>query len=247
MANNISAFYPTLSGNPSIDGLISQCQLPFSAEYPYKNYINFSFDTSLITDAATQNGATVMPASAEQAVRNALNYVSSVTGIKFNEVPTGTSADTNLVFAMKPMGGAATSSDTYTYTYNPNASQVLDVSDYILINSNTYGANTMPAGTYAYQGLLQSIGEALGLRIPDSSSSASVAFPAQYNNGGATIMAANNTTTFNNYTTLDLGALNWLYKGQGLHNPGIVPTGTASSATWTVVNPNNSFPIISSS
>jgi len=247
MANNLNLFYPNPSGNPSIDGLISQGQLPFSAEYPFKNYINFSFDTSLITDPATQSGATTMLPAAEQAVRNALNYVSSVTGIKFNEVATGTPADTDLVFAMKPMGGATTGSDTYTYAYNPNASQALDVSDFILVNSNTYGANTMPPGTYAYQGLLQSIGEALGLRIPDSSTSANVAFPAQYNNGGATLMAANNSTTFSNYTTLDQGALGWLYKGQGLRNPGIVPSGSASSGTWTVTNPNNSFPIISNS
>ena len=34
MANNLNLFYPNPSGNPSIDGLISQGQLPFSAGRP---------------------------------------------------------------------------------------------------------------------------------------------------------------------------------------------------------------------
>jgi hypothetical protein len=247
MANNLSLFYPPLSGNPSIDGLISQGQLPFSAEYPYQNYINFSFDTSLINAAATSTQATAMTSTDEQAVRNVLNYLNSVTGIYFNEVPAGTTANTNLVFALAPLGPNVISSDTYSYTYNPNAAQVLNMSDSILVNSSAYGVNSLPPGTYPYMGLLQAVGEALGLRPPDSSPGANPPFPQQYNNGGATIMAANNTTTFNNYTTLDLGALNWLYNGKGLQNPGIIPSGTAASGTWTMVNPNSSFGIVSTS
>jgi len=247
MANNLNAFKVPLSGNSSIDGLLWYEHLPYSAEYPFKNYINYSFDPSLITDPATQNGAAALTDTAKQGVRNALSYVSSVTGITFNEVATGAPADTDLVFAKAPLDGSVTSSDTYTYNFNPGSSQALDISDDIIINSNKTGADSLPPNTWAYQGLLQAIGEAVGLRVPDSNGGSFNQLPGELNNGSATLMAANNTITYNSFTSLYQGALNWLYSSQGLKNPGIIPTGGASSGTIRMINQNSSDGTIVSS
>jgi hypothetical protein len=224
-----------LSGNASIDGFIWQEHPSYAAETPFQNSINFSFDNTLISDSGVRSGTHVMTAAEQQGVRNALNYVSQVTGITFNEVPAGSSATTELVFGYKEMGATSPASgeDYYTYNYTAGSSPTLKLSDTILLNYDRADESNLTPGTIGYQELLREIGHALGLKDPGQGS---VTVPGLSDGNNASILTATNGPILTAYTSADLQALNWLYGGKGLVNKNQTPIGGSVSGSQTIID-----------
>jgi hypothetical protein len=224
-----------LSGNANIDGFIWQEHPTYAKEIPFKNYINYSFDTDLIPDATARDGSHLMTDAQKAGVRAALSYVSSVTGITFNEVPNGTSANTDLVFGTKEMGSTSPASgmDSYTYNFTAGASPTLDFTDSILLNSQRADLADTSPGTLGYQTLLEEIGHALGLKNPTFPP---IAVPYMSTNSSFSVLTSLNDPIQSTYTAGDLQALNWLYGGKGLVNTNQVPFGGNASGTITLVD-----------
>jgi len=224
-----------LSGNANIDGFIWQEHPSYAAQMPFQSAINFSFDNTLIPDAGVRGGSHTMTAAQQQGVRNALSYISGVTGITFNEVPAGTSANTDLVFGYKEMGATnpASGMDYYTYNYTAGPSPKLDLSDSILLNSDRADEANLTPGTIGYQELLREIGHALGLKDPGQGS---VTVPGVSDGNGASVMTSTNNPVLSAYTPADLQALNWLYGGKGLVNKSQTPIGGSVSGSRTIID-----------
>jgi hypothetical protein len=224
-----------LSGNASIDGFIWQEHPTYAVEMPFKNYVNFSFDNALIGNDAARNGSHTMTDTQKANVRAALYYVNQVTGIAFNEIPTGTAANKDLIFATKEMGASntATGMDVYSYTYTAGSSPVLDLTDSILFNYDRVDCGALGAGTVGYQALLQQIGHALGLKNP---SAPPLAVPGLGAGSNLSVMTATQEPLKTAYTGADLAALNWIYGGKGLVNQGKTPSGGSVSGSQTIID-----------
>jgi len=229
-----------LSGNVAIDGLIWQDHPSYGAQLPFRNYINFSFDTTLITDPGVSSATATMSDAQKQCVRNVLDYFNKTTGIFFNEVPAGTPSD-DLIFGYKSMGAGngVTGLDYYTYNYTAGSSPVLNLSDAILINSDVSDLANLSIGSQGYATLMEEVGHALGLKHPTDPP---VTIPGVGNTTQATIMGysydGNPPITA---TALDVQALNWIYGGKGLQNTGQVPLGGSASGSFAIYDQGSKY------
>ena len=184
-------YYTTLLSDAKTFGYIFPTVLP-------------SYDTS----ADNAKGFTAFSAVQQARAIVALNYISSVFDLQFNQV-TNTAASNILTFASNIQ------SDSGGYAYYPDASS--RGSD-VFLNINSYNT-TLADGTYGALTLIHEIGHALGLKHPFSTAQAGgdVA-DSPYLTGvedatAWTVMSYNYLPSqyYLQYSPLDIAALQYLY------------------------------------
>jgi len=209
-----------LTTDANVNAIINPNGITYNYELPFQNYINYSFDSSQASGAATS--AVALTSLQQQCVRNALSYVHSVTGINFNEIPAGSSQPQELVFVYADSTGT-----------NANKQNLLegDFTSYSMVSTDASGnlktfnikntiafstkydyMSNLQSGSVGYQAMLQGIGQALGLTVPATGN-----LPAGLDTNNQTLMSSNSDgNSYSSYQPLDIKALNWLYGGDGL-------------------------------
>ena len=206
------------SGDIIIDALLDS-NLNWNFLTPLRNILYYSFDISAGTSTSVSSSIlTAFNTAQSNAARAILNYVTSITGIQFEETASGNEADFH--FAAYDLTGNNTTGLTNTnYVYSYNSDSIVtaySAEAYVYLdNAEFVFSNTEPtAGTDGYEVLLHEVGHALGLKHPFELPKV---LPASQDNTNNTLMSYTNVgdpkTTFQSY---DLLALQWIYGGDGL-------------------------------
>jgi Ca2+-binding RTX toxin-like protein len=205
-----------LSGDEFVDALIDEGPgwnylLPNNGNILYYTFTNDGTHSSGISSITPFNSAQ------KTAVRDALTYISSVSGIDFVETSSATQAQ--LAFFSANLSGTNVSGLTswessYSYTrtdviisYDVNVDIFLDVFD--------FKENLNPEfGSDGYQVLLHELGHALGLKHPFEGANQ---LPENLDNTDHTVMSYTwSGAVKTEYQEYDLAALWWIYGGDGL-------------------------------
>jgi serralysin len=208
------------SANANVNNIVNTAAVTYNYNLPFQNYVTFCFDQTQATGAATN--ASALSSLQQQCVRNALDYVHSVTGINFLEIPGSPSQPQELVFVYADNTGVDVNGNTapegvfreYPAVGTDAGGNIatLLIKNTIAFNNQYDYMNNLQAGGKGYQQLLQGVAMALGLKSPDIG-----ALPSGMDTNATTLMSENyNGTAYAAYQTLDLQALNWLYGGDGL-------------------------------
>jgi hypothetical protein len=210
----------TLSGLNHIDSLLGN--LPnWNYLTPGTNTLYFTFSTSAGNESG--NGSILstpqaFSASQQAAARSALNYMSSITGIKFVETSDGNAAQMH--FANANINGSSTTGlDSSHYSYSYNGSQTVTkftASTYVYLDNKEWaGMNSnLTAGTQGYETLLHEIGHAMGLK---HTFEGSITLPKAQDNTNFSLMSYTHAGgVHSTYSEYDIAALKWLYGGDGL-------------------------------
>lgn len=226
--------------NP-IDALIETQAITYGSSWnglsPLRNTLYFTFNTQGMND---QSNVQSFNTTQMAAVRTALTYVKSVTGINFVETANASTADFH--FATANIAGASTTGICHTrfiYTSpgvitNKEANIYLDNTEWASFN-----AAPMP-GNSGYETLLHEIGHALGLKHPFEGP---YMLPAATDNTNYSIMSYTDAGgTKSSFQRYDLLALQWMYGKDGLggqygfnstYGPGgLVFSGTAGNDSF---------------
>lgn len=181
------------------------------------NVIYYSFEGRNHNDGSL-GSAVSFNAAQQTATRQILSYVSTVTGIRFQEVSGSQTADLRFA-AGNILDPQIAGLCIWGYSYqNSMDGQLISYEAKADVYLDTYGqdpsmVNPTP-GTEGYQILLHEIGHALGLKHPFE---APITLSATLDNSNNTVMSytwsGDNKTTFQ---SLDLSALQWIYGGDGL-------------------------------
>lgn len=147
------------TSDTQIDGVMNSLSSSSS-----KHALSFSFLTSATIAGASNAGSAdatgfvEMNADQKEAVKKALDYISSVTNLTFSEAGTPGQGDLNFGTNNQGTGSAA-------YAYNPHTASHINV----MLN-NTGAAQqanaTFAQGTYGWETLIHEIAHALGLKHP---------------------------------------------------------------------------------
>jgi serralysin len=181
-------------------------------------YYTFQLDNSHTKQADVVRAPVIFSASQQAAGREAMKYISSVTGIQFIETADAAQASVHL------WSGDIVSSQyagfcSWYYRYQNDGQNV--ITDYkadawVYIDNVEYAteAARMEPGSRAYQVLLHELGHMLGLK---HSFENGTALPAAEDNTVNTLMSYTwKGPAAAEYRPYDLAALNWLYGGDGL-------------------------------
>lgn len=206
-----------LSGISLVDSLIATDHPTYNFELPLKTSITYTFTISSNVAAPTSLVLKTMTESQQSDVRQALGYISSVTGISFTEAA-GKTTD-GLVFAYYSASPRNAGIDYYQSTDLPDATgalRTLTLNDTILLNSENPEQVDPSPGTDGYATILHEVGHALGLKHPFEDSPT---LPTEIDNESWTVMSYTSAPSGVHPTTygpVDLAALDWLYGGDGL-------------------------------
>ena len=168
-------------------------------------------------DKGTSEALTAFNGAQRAAAASILSYASSVTGIRFVETASGSTADFHfgaIDIAGSTTSGLTNSHSNYSYSGQEVASYTAE--SYIYLDNVEFAGNnaTPSAGSEGYETLLHEIGHALGLRHPFDGT---YHLPAAEDNTNNTVMSYTETgarkSTFQAY---DLLALTWIYGNDGL-------------------------------
>lgn len=182
------------------------------------NTIKYTFSIASGNETG-QAGQAAFSADMQAYTRQALAYISSITGITFQETSDGTAADVHM--ASINIDGASTSglcswSNSYNYNTTTNELTRFTIQAYVYLDNvewKTENADLKPGG-YGYETLLHELGHMLGLKHPFEGATT---LPSATDRTSYTLMAYTEAggpyTTFREY---DVAALNWLYGGDGL-------------------------------
>lgn len=208
------------SGDPRADALLDQ-PVPWNYYPDARTTLYYTFDSSpgSLLQQETTSAVSRFNASQIQGTRQALQYVSSVTGIALIEVSSSDQADIH--FGNTNLAGSAVAGLTawnYNYQYNPSNQEIMaltiDAKIYLdNVEWNRENASPTP-GSRSYETLLHEIGHMLGLAHPFDSPRP---LPAAQDNTNNSIMSyTKEGAPKSQFQPYDLLALEWLYGGDGL-------------------------------
>ena len=209
------------------------------------NVISYTFSTASGMQAGNNSlrGAPSAFTFAQQAAtRDALAYVSQVTGIRFQETGVGTDAQVHFSNAdlTEPQYSGLCSWNV-EYSYMPD-NQLADFKPgaYIYLDNVQWGSqNASLNGGQGGETLLHEIGHMLGLKHPFEGT---IQLPLDTDSTAYTLMSYTDAGgPYMSYSPYDIAALNWLYGGDGLGGAlginsvrgGRYLTGTAGADTLT--------------
>ncbi|CAN7708790.1 DUF4214 domain-containing protein [Pseudoduganella sp. LjRoot289] len=204
------------------------------------NTITYTFSTAsgLQTGNTNIQGAPQAFTAAQQAAtREALAYLSTITGVVFTETTSGTAAKVH--FANVDIAGASTSglcswSSSYSYN-NANTVTAYNASAYVYLDNVQWGSqNSVLSGGEGLETLLHEIGHMMGLKHPFEGD---IQLPDATDNSAYTLMSYTSSGgPYPSYSQYDLAALKWLYGGDGLGGAlGVGSTGGGRYFTGTNV------------
>lgn len=211
-----------LSGAIHIDALINQSGLNWSSatDIPF-NTIRYSFSLGGYTlpqsGNITPGTATEFSFVQQAATRDALSYLSEVTGIQFAET---SAAEADVHFA-----NAAINQDRVVGSFNWRTSYTeddagtvhsYDIDGTIYLDNDEYASYnaTLNEGSQGYETLLHELGHMLGLKHPFEGTSQ---LPDYLDTTYNTLMSYDSSgEAYSEFRGFDLAALGWLYGGDGL-------------------------------
>ena len=225
----------TLSGLNHIDALLDHG--------PDWNYQTSGGNTILYTFSiasgleSNETGQVSFTAAQMSATRNAMNYVASITGIKFVETPDGSSAQVH--FAMQDIADASTSGVCSWYTTSSVVQSTNELvgyaaNAYIYLDNNQFASqnNVLTPGGAGYETLLHEIGHMLGLKHPfERQDENSAVLNSSVDNSANTIMSYRESGgPHSAFSPYDVAALNWIYGRDGLG--GALGVGSTTDARY---------------
>ncbi|MDD2465432.1 MAG: hypothetical protein PHI97_15655 [Desulfobulbus sp.] len=204
------------SGINAIDALIEGIPA-WNYLTPERTTLYYSFELNGPSDSV--NGITAFNSDQETAAITALDYITSITGIHFEEAKYADSAD--LYFAYgdiisgSNISGICISSASWSYTTIGTITYYSAISNIFLDNNEFEDINIDPSlGSGGYQTLLHELGHALGLKHPFEPP---FTLPDSTDNTDYTLMSYKDTAGIKStYQEYDLLALYWLYGNDGL-------------------------------
>ena len=220
MATVTEATTALLSGHNHIDALLDDGPGWNFLAPSTANVVRYTFSTAsgMQTGATGLQGAPSAFSAAQQAAtRDAMAYVSRLTGISFVETSNGASAQVH--FSNADINGAQTSglcSWATSYSYNgSNQITAYSAQAYIYLDNVQWGGqNAVLNGGEGGETLLHEIGHMLGLKHPFEGD---IQLPDATDNSSYTIMSyTSGGGPYMSYSPYDVAALNWLYGGDGL-------------------------------
>lgn len=220
MATVTEATTAPLSGYNHIDALLDDGPgwnflAPSSA-----NVVTYTFSTASgmqSNPGGLQGTPSAFSAAQQAATRDAMAYVSRLTGINF--VETGNGASAQVHFSNADLTGPQTSglcswSISYSYTSNDFITAFAPKAYVYLDNVQWGGQNATLNGGEGGETLLHEIGHMLGLKHPFEGD---VQLPDATDNSSYTVMSYSSSGgPYMSYSPYDVAALNWLYGGDGL-------------------------------
>jgi trimeric autotransporter adhesin len=206
-----------LSGQLHVDSLLGGFFIAWDRLTSSDNVIQYTFS---VAEGNLPGFESQAFNSAEQAAaRQALGHAAAITGIRFEEVANGNSAELHFARSSSVGSGAFAGSSNINIDSNGNLT-TYEADGYIYLAP---GIAVTP-GTFGYQILLHELGHALGLSHPHD---APILLSPAVDDNNHTLMTYNNEfgakTEFQEF---DVAALRWLYGGDGLGGRGAYFDGT---------------------
>ncbi|WP_377701844.1 DUF4214 domain-containing protein [Pseudoduganella sp. UC29_71] len=219
MATVTDVTTPLLSGLNHIDALLDDGPGWNYLAPSTANTLTYTFSTASGTqtgNTSLQGAPSAFSAAQQAATREAMAYVSRLTGITFVETSNGAGAQVH--FANADIAGAQTSglcSWSSSYSYSGTQVSAYSAKAYIYLDNVQWGGqNAVLNGGEGAETLLHEIGHMLGLKHPFEGS---IQLPDATDNTSYTLLSYTSSGgPYNSYSPYDIAALNWLYGGDGL-------------------------------
>ncbi len=226
MTNTISTIKTTDLSHINYSGVITtDALLDNSVNWNYLNptrtVLYYTFDTKNFDDPKLHSSVERFNTTQQMATIEILQYVYSITGIKFEKIAAGKNADIH--FANTDLNGTSVTGLTnkiYSYTSSNNIVIKYTADAYIYLDDVEWAKEngTPTAETRGYETLLHEIGHALGLKHPFETPNK---LEKDLDNTNNTVMSytykGDYKTEFQSY---DLAALKWIYGDDGLGGAG---------------------------
>jgi Ca2+-binding RTX toxin-like protein len=189
---------------------------------PIGNVMTYTFSISSgneVSEGTPVVGQQAFTLSQQQATRTAMEYISTLTGIVFTETAVGENAHVHFAnIDIEPTDAAGQFSWNGEYSYHSDTGELSSYSAnaYVYLDNNEFGALNadLAPGTWGYQLLLHELGHMLGLKHPFDDD---ITLPTEQDNTAYTLMSyTDGKGPYEQFNRYDVGALNWLYGGDGL-------------------------------
>lgn len=210
---------PPLSGLNHIDALIDSGP-SWNYLTPVGNTLYYTFSVASGNEPG-KTGQVAFTASQQAWTKQALDYLSSVTGVQFVASSDGNAAQLHFcnidIKDSSQTTGLCSWQGNYGYSSaNPDQLVSYTANAWIYLDNNEWYAQNqdLSKGGYGYETLLHELGHAMGLKHPFEGD---VTLPAAQDNTANTLMSYNYAGgPYSSFNQDDIAALNWIYGGDGL-------------------------------